>query len=56
MHLSTHSWGSGPTHSLAVERRVVKRGDSLTLRLAAGGGQAIRFVAHVNEDSVAATP
>jgi alpha-glucosidase len=37
-------WKTQP-HSLVVERRVVQRGDSLTLRLAAGGGQAIRFVA-----------
>lgn len=37
-------WKTQP-HSLTVERRVVQRGDSLTLRLAAGGGQAIRFVA-----------
>lgn len=37
-------WKTQP-HSLVVERRAVQRGDALTLRLAAGGGQAIRFVA-----------
>ena len=31
--------------SIAIESRQVKRGDELTLKLAAGGGQAIRFVA-----------
>lgn len=37
-------WKTHP-HALAIETRPVRRGDSLTLRLAAGGGQAIRFVA-----------
>jgi len=32
-------------HSIAIESRKVRRGDSLTLALAPGGGQAIRFVA-----------
>lgn len=32
-------------HSIAIEQRAVKRGDTLTLVLAPGGGQAIRFVA-----------
>ncbi|OYY92072.1 MAG: alpha-glucosidase [Sphingomonas sp. 28-66-16] len=32
-------------HSIAIETRRVKRGDTLTLALAPGGGQAIRFVA-----------
>jgi alpha-glucosidase len=37
-------WKTNP-HALAIETRPVRQGDSLTLRLAAGGGQAIRFVA-----------
>jgi alpha-glucosidase len=37
-------WQTHP-HSIAIESRSVKRGDALTLKLAAGGGQAIRFVA-----------
>jgi alpha-glucosidase len=37
-------WQSNP-QSIAIETREVKRGDALTLRLAAGGGQAIRFIA-----------
>ena len=32
-------------HSIVIEERAVKRGDTLTLALAPGGGQAIRFVA-----------
>ncbi len=32
-------------HSIAIESRKVKKGDTLTLALAPGGGQAIRFVA-----------
>jgi alpha-glucosidase len=28
-----------------IEKRAVKRGDQMTLQLAPGGGQAIRFVA-----------
>lgn len=32
-------------HAMAVEERAVRRGDTLTLALAPGGGQAIRFVA-----------
>ena len=35
-------WQSQP-HSIAIETRKVKRGDSLALELAPGGGQAIRF-------------
>jgi alpha-glucosidase len=38
------SWQTQP-HSIAIESRRVKRGDPLTLKLAPGGGQAIRFVA-----------
>jgi alpha-glucosidase len=37
-------WQTHP-QSIAIESRAVKRGDALTLKLAAGGGQAIRFVA-----------
>jgi alpha-glucosidase len=37
-------WQSQP-QSIAIESRQVKQGDELTLKLAAGGGQAIRFVA-----------
>lgn len=37
-------WKTRP-HSFVTETRSVRQGDSLTLRLAAGGGQAIRFVA-----------
>ena len=32
-------------HAIAIEKRPVKRGDTLSLVLAPGGGQAIRFVA-----------
>ncbi|MES2337781.1 MAG: glycoside hydrolase family 97 protein [Pseudomonadota bacterium] len=32
-------------HAIAIENRAVRRGDTLTLALAPGGGQAIRFVA-----------
>nr|WP_295672504.1 glycoside hydrolase family 97 protein [Sphingomonas sp.] len=32
-------------HSIAIETRKVKRGDRLTIALAPGGGEAIRFVA-----------
>lgn len=32
-------------HSIAIENRKVKRGDTLALALAPGGGQAVRFVA-----------
>jgi alpha-glucosidase len=35
--------GSHPKH-VAIKRQVVRRGDQLTLRLAAGGGCAIRFI------------
>jgi alpha-glucosidase len=38
------SWQSQP-HAIAIETRTVRRGDALTLNLAPGGGQAIRFVA-----------
>ena len=37
-------WQSAP-HAIAIEKRAVKRGDQMALRLAPGGGQAIRFVA-----------
>jgi len=32
-------------HAIAIEKRSVKKGDTLSLALAPGGGQAIRFVA-----------
>lgn len=32
-------------HSITIETRQVKKGDTLTIALAAGGGEAIRFVA-----------
>jgi alpha-glucosidase len=32
-------------HSITIERRAVKKGEQLTLELAPGGGEAIRFVA-----------
>ena len=32
-------------HAIAIEKRQVKKGDTMTLALAPGGGQAIRFVA-----------
>jgi alpha-glucosidase len=32
-------------HSMVIEKRTVKAGDSMTLKMAPGGGQAIRFVA-----------
>jgi alpha-glucosidase len=38
------SWQSQP-HSIAIETRKARRGDSLVLKLASGGGQAIRFIA-----------
>jgi alpha-glucosidase len=38
------SWQSQP-HSIAIETRTVRRCDSLVLKLASGGGQAIRFIA-----------
>jgi alpha-glucosidase len=38
------NWQSQP-HSIVIESRSVKRGDELTLKLAPGGGQAIRLVA-----------
>lgn len=41
-------WRTDARHSIAIEKRVVKRGDTLTLQLAPGGGQAIRFVAGGN--------
>jgi alpha-glucosidase len=37
-------WRTNP-HSIAIETRPVKRGDALQLKLAAGGGEAIRIVA-----------
>lgn len=37
-------WRSAP-HAIAIEKRAVKRGDRMALRMAPGGGQAIRFVA-----------
>lgn len=33
-------------HAIAIENRTVKEGDTMTLALAPGGGQAIRFVAN----------
>jgi alpha-glucosidase len=38
------NWQTQP-QSIAIESRAVRRGDMLTLKLAAGGGQAVRFVA-----------
>jgi alpha-glucosidase len=38
------NWQTQP-HSIAIESRRVKRGDPLAIKLAPGGGQAIRFVA-----------
>ena len=35
----------GDRYAIAIESRTVKRGDKMTLRLAPGGGEAIRFVA-----------
>jgi alpha-glucosidase len=35
-------WRTHP-HAIAIERRTVRRGDTLQLKLAPGGGQAIRF-------------
>lgn len=32
-------------HSITIEKKTVRRGDSMTLALAPGGGQAVRFVA-----------
>jgi alpha-glucosidase len=40
----------GDRFALAVEMRSVRRGDTLTLKLAPGGGQAIRFVAAGRRD------
>lgn len=37
-------WRTRP-HSIAIESRKVRRGDTLTLKLAPGGGKAIRFMA-----------
>lgn len=37
-------WQRAP-FSIVIEKRPVKRGDRMTLRLGSGGGQAIRFVA-----------
>ncbi len=37
-------WKTHP-HSIAVETRALRNGDTLELRLAPGGGQAVRFVA-----------
>ena len=30
-------------HALAIERRIVRAGERMTIRMARGGGQAIRF-------------
>ncbi len=38
------AWNRNP-HSIVIERREASRGDAWTLRLAAGGGLAIRFAA-----------
>ena len=38
-------WKTDGRHSIVIEKREVKRGDTMTLQLAPGGGQAIRFVA-----------
>ena len=40
----TAHWKTAP-QDIAIEERSVTRGDTLTLKLAPGGGQAIRFVA-----------
>lgn len=40
-------WNTHP-HAIAIETREVKRGDTLSLPLASGGGAAIRFVAGRN--------
>jgi alpha-glucosidase len=37
-------WKSNP-HAIAIEKREVKKGDALVLKLAAGGGEAIRLKA-----------
>ena len=37
-------WKTAP-QDIVIEERSVARGDTLTLKLAPGGGQAIRFVA-----------
>lgn len=37
-------WQRAP-FAISIEKRAVKRGDTMTLRMASGGGQAIRFVA-----------
>jgi len=40
----TAHWKTAP-QDIVIEERSVARGDTLTLKLAPGGGQAIRFVA-----------
>ncbi len=37
-------WKTQP-HSIAIDSQAVRHGDSLTLKLAPSGGQAIRFIA-----------
>ncbi|OYY79418.1 MAG: alpha-glucosidase [Sphingomonas sp. 28-62-20] len=39
------TYATDKRHSIVIETRKVKQGDTLTLALAPGGGQAIRFVA-----------
>lgn len=39
------NWRTNP-YAVVIEKRVVKHGDILTLKLASGGGEAIRFAAH----------
>ncbi len=39
------NYATDKRHSIVIETRKVKQGDTLTLALAPGGGQAIRFVA-----------
>jgi alpha-glucosidase len=36
-------WHGDARHDIVIEERIVTRDDTLTLRLAPGGGQAIRF-------------
>lgn len=43
-------WKTQP-HSIAIETRKVRRGDVLSLKLAASGGQAIRFAAEASHQS-----
>jgi alpha-glucosidase len=38
------NWRTQP-HSIAIESRALRRGETLAVKLAAGGGQAVRFVA-----------